>query len=344
MNSPQKSFISNTVLVQIAFLFVIVLVFFLLAKNLLIFLPGLLGAICLFVLLLNPFRWLTETKKWKKIWAIVVLILGSSVAIIGPLYLLVQTLTKKVLVMLDDKEKLKSGIENAVQVVRQKYNIDVFNENNLEKATEFGAKAMQSIVNTSINSVMEIGVAYLLLYFMLKDYKKIQAWFYKYIPLRKQNVLAMEIDMKKLVVSNAIGVPLTAFLQALVAYGGYLIFGVDDAFVYFILTVFAAMLPVVGAALIYIPLIIMLLAQGETNSAIGLMIYSFVLVGLSDNLIRFLLQKKMADVHPLITIFGVIVGINVFGFIGIIFGPILFSLFFWLVKIYRAEFVIPNKE
>jgi predicted PurR-regulated permease PerM len=52
----------------------------------------------------------------------------------------------------------------------------------------------------------------------------------------------------------------------------------------------------------------------------------------------------MADVHPLITIFGVIVGLNLFGFIGIIFGPILFSVFFWLVKLYRYEFIDPNPE
>ena len=52
----------------------------------------------------------------------------------------------------------------------------------------------------------------------------------------------------------------------------------------------------------------------------------------------------MADVHPLVTIFGVIIGINLFGFIGIIFGPILFSVFLWLIKLYKSEFVDPNPE
>ncbi len=104
------------------------------------------------------------------------------------------------------------------------------------------------------------------------------------------------------------------------------------------------MLPVVGAALIYVPLALFLLASGDTGQAVGLLIYCFVIVGLSDNLIRLVLQKKMADVHPLITIFGVIVGLNLFGFIGIIFGPILFSVFFWLVKLYKYEFIDPNPE
>ncbi len=344
MNDKIKSSIPNNILVQIAFLLVIVFVFFLLVKNLVIFIPGFLGAICLFVLLINPFRWLTEKKGWKKIWSIVVLMLGSACLILGPMYLLIQTLTKKILVILDDKEKLKAGIDSAVQVLQTRYNIDILNQSNLEKATEIGGKVLQSFVNTSVNGLMEIGVAYLLFYFMLVDYEAIERWFNKYVPLGRANMENMKIDMKKLVVSNTVGVPLTAFCQAVVAYIGYLIFGVDDAFVFFVLTCFAAMVPVVGAALIYIPLVIMLLAQGDNTGAIGLLLYSLIIVGLSDNLIRFILQKRMADVHPLITIFGVIVGVNLFGFIGIIFGPILFSLFFWLVKIYRNEFVTPKEE
>lgn len=342
MNDKIKSVIPSGILVQIAFLLVIAFIFFLLIKNLVVFLPGFLGAICLFVLLINPFKWLTEKKGWKKLWSIVVLIFGSACLILLPMYLLIQTLTQKILVMLDDKEKIEAGIKSVVNLLHTQYNIDIFNQGNLEKATEIGGKVLQSIVNTSVNGLMEIGVAYLLLYFLLVDYKSIEHWFNKYIPLGRSNMDNMKEDMKKLVVSNTIGVPLTAFCQAVVAYIGYLIFGVDDAFVFFVLTGFAAMVPVVGAALIYIPLVVMLLAQGDSTNAVGLLLYSIILVGLSDNLVRFLVQKRMADVHPLITIFGVIVGVNLFGFIGIIFGPILFSLFFWLIKIYRNEFVIPN--
>ena len=111
-----------------------------------------------------------------------------------------------------------------------------------------------------------------------------------------------------------------------------------DAFLLFILTIFAAMMPVVGASLVYLPVCAILFAQGHNTNAIALLAYCIIIVGSADNLIRFLLQKKMANVHPLITIFGVIIGLNLFGFIGIIFGPILISLFIWLVKLYNLEF------
>lgn len=344
MTSQPKPLIPNSILVQLAFLVLILFVFYLLASNLVFFLPGFLGALCLFVLLLTPYRWMTQKKGWNKNLSIISLMLGSSLLVLAPLYLLIQTLTEKVLVVLQDKDKIQAGIESTVRSLRENYNIDIFNENTISKATELGTQAFQAIVNTSVNSVVEIGVAYLMLYFLLKEYQQIQAWLTRYLPMQASNMDELKVDMKRLVVSNSVGVPLTAFIQGIVAFIGYLIFGVEDASVFFILTAFASLLPVVGAAVIYVPLIVMMLANGQQGSAIGLLIYCLVVVGTSDNLIRFLLQKKMADVHPLITIFGVIVGVNVFGFIGIIFGPILFSLFMWLVKIYYREFVEANKS
>lgn len=343
MTSNSKPLIPNSILVQLGFLVLILFVFYLLASNLVFFLPGFLGALCLFVLLLAPYRWMTQKKGWNKNLAIISLMLGSSLLVLAPLYLLIQTLTEKVLVVLQDKDKIQDGIESTVRSLRETYNIDIFNENTISKATELGTQAFQAIVNTSVNSVVEIGVAYLMLYFLLKEYQPIQAWLTRYLPMQASNMDELKLDMKRLVVSNSVGVPLTAFIQGIVAFIGYLIFGVQDAFVFFILTAFASLLPVVGAAVIYVPLVVMMLANGQQGSAIGLLIYCLVVVGTSDNLIRFMLQKKMADVHPLITIFGVIVGVNIFGFIGIIFGPILFSLFMWLVKIYYREFVASNK-
>ena len=82
-------------------------------------------------------------------------------------------------------------------------------------------------------------------------------------------------------------------------------------------------------------------AQGQNFKGIMMLAYGFGIIGLVDNLFRITLQKKIGDVHPLVTILGVIVGLNLFGFIGLIFGPLLISLFVLLVKIYTLEF---NKD
>jgi predicted PurR-regulated permease PerM len=81
-----------------------------------------------------------------------------------------------------------------------------------------------------------------------------------------------------------------------------------------------------------------LFAIDHTWQGFGLGLYSLIILSNIDYIARITILKKIGDVHPLITIFGVIVGLSMFGFLGLIFGPLLVSYFILLVKIYRNEF------
>jgi predicted PurR-regulated permease PerM len=90
--------------------------------------------------------------------------------------------------------------------------------------------------------------------------------------------------------------------------------------------------------LAYVPLSLLLFAGGENVKGVIVLIYGLGIIGTVDNVFRFWFNKRYGDIHPLITAFGVIIGVSLFGFIGIIFGPILISLFLLLVKIYLSEY------
>lgn len=331
-------YISNSILRQLLFIMVSMILLLVVLINLWPFFPGVLGAFCLYVLMIHPLRWMIVKLKMNKLIAILLLMIVSFSVIITPVIFLVNMLTEKVSEAIQNKAEIQSKIELGLDKIHQEFGIDLLKEINLGDLSAWIVKLIQSILNTSLNGLIQIGVAYLILFFMLNHYKKMEHWFYKNIPLKPENLTILNKDLRDLVVSNAVGVPLVAFVQAVIAYIGYLIFGLDDAFNWFILTIFGAMLPVVGAAIIYVPAALYLLAAGETANAYLLVIYGFVVVGLTDNIVRFWLQKIMADVHPLITIFGVILGVNIFGFIGIIFGPIFISLTIWMFRIYKLEF------
>jgi predicted PurR-regulated permease PerM len=68
------------------------------------------------------------------------------------------------------------------------------------------------------------------------------------------------------------------------------------------------------------------------------MLWGIILVGTIDNFLRMYFMKKIDHTHPLITFLGVLMGLNLFGFLGIIFGPLLISMLFILIKIYRKEY------
>ena len=78
--------------------------------------------------------------------------------------------------------------------------------------------------------------------------------------------------------------------------------------------------------------------------SVPMAVWGFGVIGLVDNLFRFLLTKRLGNIHPLITVFGVIIGIQLFGFIGLIFGPILIALFILLLRIYSSEFIVKKRE
>lgn len=338
-----RKYISNSVLRQIFFIIIASFLILVVLYHLKAFIPGFLGAFCLYVLMIHPLRYLVYKKKWNKILSILILMLSSILVVVTPLVFLINVLTEKVSQAIDNKEGIQQNIEKGLNEVNKEFKIDLLSEINLGDLTSIMIKVVQEILNTSIDGVIQLAIAYLILYFMLMNFHKMEKWFYKNIPLKAENLFILNKDLRDLVISNAVGVPLVALIQAIFAYVGYLIFGLDDAFNWFIITIFAAMVPVIGTAAVYIPACIFLLASGETTNAYLLFLYSLIVVGASDNIFRFWLQKIMADVHPLVTIFGVIIGVKLFGFIGIIFGPIFLSLVLWLFRIYKLEFTNPQK-
>ena len=144
--------------------------------------------------------------------------------------------------------------------------------------------------------------------------------------------------------SNALGIPLVAMAQGIIALIGFLVFGVQAPFFWAVIVTIGSMIPFVGSLLGIVPVFILSLSGGNTFQAWGILLYGFIVVGATDNLFRLIVLKKLDNVHPLITLIGVIVGVPIFGFIGLIFGPLLISLFLIIVRMYKKEYANDNKE
>ena len=163
------------------------------------------------------------------------------------------------------------------------------------------------------------------------------------IPMKNINKKETIDRVNLMVKSNAIGIPLIALLQGAIAWIGYSIFGVPKAFLAAMAKGLCYMIPIVGTMNVWVTLSIYFMVLGLWGKAIGLLLFCAVFVSMSDNLFRFILQKKMADTHPLITLFGVVAGIPLFGFMGIIFGPLLVSLFLLFIDMFRKEYLTENE-
>jgi predicted PurR-regulated permease PerM len=326
---------------QVLFIIILVLLGFILFRELQSFIPAFLGSITLYVLLR---KWMFKllVRKWKPGLAATVLMVFSLLVIMMPIYLIVNLLSSKVGYVISHYREITETTINYLRQIETQTGFKFVNENNLRRIGEMGAQKLPNLLGATFDTLTTLVMMYFILYFMLTQARSMEMNFQRIMPVKNDNVLAIRKEINDMVVSNAIGIPLIAIVQGIVALPCYYLLGVNEPILWFVITCFTAMLPMVGAALAYVPVAIILFASGDSWKGIVMLAFGFGVIGTVDNLFRFWLQKKIADVHPLITAFGVIIGVQLFGFIGLIFGPLLISMFLLLVQIYHTEFT--NKQ
>jgi len=317
----------------------IALLGWLIVSELWIFVNGLLGAFTIFVLVRKQMIYLTEKRRIHKILA-TLLILVEVIAIIAVLvYLLSLALIGKIQTINVDISVMTEMIERFEAQIKDRFNYDLLSADNISSVTGFLTKGIQYLINQAGGMAITLIVMLFLLYFMLVDYKEIERYFYELLPFSEKNRDYISREVYSMVRSNAIVVPFLAIIQGGIAYIGYLLFDVPSALFFAMLTCVATIIPIVGTGVIWVPLVVYLAIIGDWVNALALTAYCGIIVINIDYVARFMIQKHLADVHPLITVFGVILGMSVFGFWGVIFGPLLMSLFFLLINIFKKEYL-----
>ncbi|MCF8714094.1 AI-2E family transporter [Joostella atrarenae] len=329
--------LSPALIRQLFMLAIILALAYLIMKEMTPYLSGVLGAITIYVLFKGLM--IKFLNKGMKPWlAATIIIVISIFIIVIPITLIVLLLSSKVQKVVKNSEEISNILKSKLGQVEDYIGINFLSEINTKDITGWMSDQVQGLAGTTFDTVIGITIMYFILYFMLTNAEVLQKKFLSYIPLSDNNIDSISKESSDIVKSNAIGIPLVALMQGIVALIGYYIFGVEDPLFWFVVTVVGSMIPFVGTALGIIPVAILLFSQGQNWQATGLLIYGAAVVGSTDNVFRVIIQNRLANLHPLITLIGVIIGVPLFGFIGLIFGPLVVSLFLLLVKIYKNEY------
>lgn len=321
-------------------MFVLGLVLFigiLIMRYMMPYLSGVLGAITIYVLLKRPMAKLTR-KNWHPDLAASLLMLFSFFCILIPVGGIILMLGSKVSKVVQNSEKVVSALKDQLKQWEDMANYDLTNQLDSQAFSSWVSDNLQSLASSTFEVLISLVIMYFLLYYMLTNRKKLGESLYEYIPIGKDNLRIIGNDVKAMVRANALGIPLVAFAQGLVSLIGFMIFNIDSPFFWAGMVAIGSMIPFVGALLGTLPAFILTLSTGQTFEAWGILLYGLIIVGSTDNVIRLYVLRRLDDVHPLITLIGVIVGVPLFGFIGLIFGPLLISLFLVIVRIYKKEY------
>ncbi len=198
-----------------------------------------------------------------------------------------------------------------------------------------GSYAGALLTGTAI-TVLNLFLGIIAFFYFLKDGSKFRSMIIELSPLKDEFDRHI-FDKLELSVNTVIkGTLLIALVQGLFVGVGLVIFGVPNATLWGMVAVVAAVVPGLGTALVILPACIYLLVTGATLPAVGLALWGAVLVGLLDNFLTPMLYSKGTNMHPLVVLFSVLGGIAFFGPIGFIFGPLVATLMFVLLRVYRV--------
>ena len=238
-----------------------------------------------------------------------------------------------------DPQAIIAPIEEAANIINAKTGYYILGKDTVAYVISILPRIGQAIMGGISSFAVNIFVLVFVLYFMLIGGTKMEQYIYELLPFSDSNKKHVMNEINMIVRANAIGIPLLAIIQGAIATLGYYLFDAPSALLFGFLTCFATVIPIVGTKLVWFPLAAYKAISCDWPHAIGLLLYCGLIVTNIDNLIRFILQKKMADTHPLITIFGVVIGLSLFGFMGVIFGPLLISIFILCVNIFKEQYL-----
>jgi predicted PurR-regulated permease PerM len=191
-------------------------------------------------------------------------------------------------------------------------------------------KAFSNILNILIG----IFISCLALFYFIRDGSAILKYLMSISPLEAVEEKALFSKIQKTVTAIFGGIILVCILQGIITGIGFALFGVPSPFLWGFVTIFAALVPVLGTGLVIFPGILYLCLIGHFYSAFGLFLWMLIPVGLADNILRPILMGHGMQIPSFLVLLAILGGMIVFGISGLLHGPIILAVLFAVIEIY----------
>lgn len=296
-----------------------------------------LGAAILFVVFRPWFHSLTQKKKWNKRLVTVLLMLFSLIVIILPFAVLSVLLVDRIQVYARNPQQILDLVNQLEKATGFKLTTQQNVRQLVTEGASFASKQFPSILGGTLDFVVILGLLYFALYFMFMEEKTFMKGLQRYLPFEQKTLNELGESLKNNVNANVIGQAVVSFVQAILTGVTLWIFGTPDPAFWGMIAFFMAFIPVLGTPLVWGPAALIKFSQNETGQGLGILLVGLIVIINIDNLLRILLAKRMGDVHPLITLTGIVLGVPIFGILGLVIGPLLLSYFIVLMDVFERQ-------
>lgn len=300
------------------------------------FSTGLIGAPVLYVVFAPVHQWLAHRMPPRLAAALVVLlgvilVLGPGAAFVG--------------VIAGEAQDIAGGVIRSPLVARLRelrigpYDVGAQIGSVGSRLVAWIGSSALGLIGTATRLGIQLTITFFGLYYLLLAPRTAWKGVRPFLPFSARNAERLRDRFRDVTISTLIGTGMTAAVQGLLVGLAFWVAGIPNALFWGVVTVILAILPVVGSGLVWGPGALALAIEGHYGTAIGLALWGILVVGNVDNIIRPAVFRRWAKIHPFITIIGAFAGINYFGLLGLIIGPLAISYFFELIRMYREEYL-----
>ncbi|MDO7853236.1 AI-2E family transporter [Hymenobacter convexus] len=301
------------------------------------YLTAFLAAGILFVVFRPWWVALVYRRRWNQRLVTVGILLVTVVVLVVPFYALSSLLLDRLVAFARNPEQIlvvvhKIEVATGFKVAEQL--------NVRELLLQGGAKVsgwLPTLASSALNFLVIVGLMLFTMYYLFMQETYFLLGLHRYLPFRNETLIELGESLKNNVNANVLGQVIVALVQAVLTGLTLWIFGVPDALFWGVVAFFMAFLPVLGTPLVWGPAALYQFSQGHNGQAIGILLVGFIVIINVDNLLRIMLAKRMGDIHPLVTLVGLVLGVEIFGLIGLVVGPLLVSYFLVLMEVFRRE-------
>jgi predicted PurR-regulated permease PerM len=215
--------------------------------------------------------------------------------------------------------------------------IEEYTKDLVNKFTLYVAKTTSDFVVSLPKRIIDFFVMLFMMFYLFKGGPKLIERMKEHIPLKDIHKKHIARKFNGIVYASLYGLVLTAFIQGAVGALGLWIFDVPSPLLWGLVMIVLSMLPVVGTGFVWFPAALYKIFTDDTFNGFGLLLYGIFIVSTIDNIIRPKIVGAKGKIHPIMVLLGVLGGIQVFGILGIILGPLILAILSVFLDIFLVE-------
>ena len=158
------------------------------------------------------------------------------------------------------------------------------------------------------------------------------------VPFNEENTATFIDEFSRIVRTTITSSGAVALIQGAILTITFLIFDIQGAILWGFIATILSFVPVFGSTLVWVPATIIQLLQVDYAAGIAILIAG-LFASVLDNFLRPIIQKKVGEIHPFLSLLGIVIGVSLFGLIGIVIGSLLLSYFLLTVKMFSKEYL-----